>query len=229
MKRIIDFSVLLLIMMILYSCASLDRGTVRNSNTGYKYKPGVWHRVEIGQTLWRISKTYGVPLEVIKSVNEIDDVLHINPGTWIFIPGATKHLYVQGSLGDSNRNGRSFKISLPVKGEIVRKFGRIKKDFNYGIDIKVYGTRFVVSPYSGTVAYSGIVRGYGYVLIVDHGNGFYSLYTRDIEPVVKEGQKVSANTVIAKIVRNRGDSSTILHYELYYKGKPVNPLYYIDN
>ncbi len=218
------FLILSFITLLLYSCATMS-GT---KNVEQKvYKPGIWHRVEEGQTLWRISKTYGVSLEIIKEANEITDVLHIRPGTWIFIPGAKKHLYVQGGFDKATNGPQDFKIVLPVNGRIIRKFGKIKNDFNYGIDIKVIGGRYVLSSQKGKVVFSGVVRGYGYVVIIDHGNGYYSLYTKNIEPVVKEGESVKINSVIAKINRE-GGSEAVVHYELYYKGKPVNPLYYVE-
>ena len=212
-------------LIFLASCSTLsNRVTVKET----RYVRGIWHRVEEGQTLWRIAKTYSIPLETIKDANDIIDVLHISPGTWLFIPGAKRHLYVQGASIAGNFESKNFKIQLPVKGKIIDKFGKKKYDFNYGIDIKAIGSRYVITSQGGTVIFSGFVRGYGSVIIIDHGNNFYSLYTKDIDPVVKEGQKIESKTIIAKTIKKRGSDFPIVHFELYYKGKPVNPLYYMQ-
>ena len=219
------FLLVILAFLFMVSCTTLSN---RSNIEDVHYTRGVWHKVEGGQTLWRIAKTYSVPLETIKKANDIVDVLHITPGTWVFIPGAKKHLYVQGSLSIENRGSKTFNIQLPVQGDIIRKFGKLKNDFNYGVDIKAKGSKYVVSSQGGTVIYSGFLRGYGSVIIIDHGNNFYSLYTRDIDPIVKEGQKVELKTIIAKVIKKKGEESPIIHFELYYKGKPVNPLYYVQ-
>ena len=224
MKRI-PILIVILTLFILVSCSTMNNVPKVKE---VRYVRGIWHRVEEGQTLWRIAKTYSVSLETIKSANGIEDVLHISPGTWVFVPGAKKHLYVQGAFTSGNAESKDFTIHLPVKGEIIERFGKKKHDFNYGIDIKVLGPKYVTVSQRGTVIFSGFVRGYGPVVIVDHGNNFFSLYTRDIDPVVKEGQKIESKTIIAKAIRKRGTDFPIIHFELYYKGKPVNPLYYLQ-
>lgn len=221
-------SILLLIILALLFMVSCSTLSNRSNEEKVYYTRGIWHRMEEGQTLWRIAKTYSVSLETIKKANDIVDVLHIAPGTWIFIPGVKKHLYVQGSLAIKNMDSKKFYIQLPVIGNIIRKFGKLRNDFNYGIDIKTRSSKYVISSQGGTVIYSGFLRGYGSVIIIDHGNNFYSLYTRDIDPIVKDGQKIELKTIIAKTIKKKGEDSAIIHFELYYKGKPVNPLYYVQ-
>ena len=221
-------SFIVVILLILVSCSTMNNGPGGKPSTGKAgYVRGIWHKVEEGQTLWRIAKTYSIPLDEVKRTNDIEDVLHISPGTWIFIPGAKKHLYVQGSITSGTTSLGNFSLQLPVKGKIIGKFGKRKYDFNYGIDIKVLGSKYIITPQNGIVIYSGFIRGYGPVIIIDHGNNFYSLYTKDIDPIVKEGQKIEAKTIIAKTIKKRGSDFPVIHFELYYKGKPVNPLYYI--
>jgi septal ring factor EnvC (AmiA/AmiB activator) len=187
----------------------------------------VWHRIQEGQTLWRIAKTYRVTLENIKEANDLNDVVHIAQGTWIFIPGTTRVMYVQGNITGSADNIESMDFQWPVTGEVVKHFGKHHDDFNYGIDVQVKGTQNVVASQRGVVVLANTIRGYGNTIIIEHDNNFCSLYATNIISLVNEGQEVEMNTVIAKTSTTRGSGREVVHYELFFKGKPVNPLYYL--
>jgi lipoprotein NlpD len=72
-----------------------------------------------------------------------------------------------------------------------------------------------------------MIRGYGTTIIIEHENNYCSLYSKNIKSLVKEGQLVDKNSVIAKAGTVTSAISDVVHYELFYKGKPVNPLYYL--
>jgi LysM repeat protein len=216
--------VLTLVAVLVVSCGTTT-GLYRNAQSSSRQ--GVWHRVEQGQTLWRIAKTYRVSLEEIKDANDIEDVVHVSTGTWVFIPDAQEVLYVQGSVSGSPPDLEAVKFTWPVQGEIVRSFGKDQNDFNYGIDVETQGSSNVRAAEKGKVVISGIIRGYGKTIIIEHDNDFISLYSRDLQSFVKEGQSVDKNSVIAKIETPRNSEKAVVHYELFYKGKPVNPLYYL--
>ncbi len=216
--------VLTLAVFLVVSCGTTTE-LLRNGQSSVRQ--GVWHRVEQGQTLWRIAKTYRVSLDEIKYANDVEDVMHISTGTWLFIPDVQEVLYVQGSGSSAPPDLQAVDFTWPLQGEIVRPFGKEKNDFNYGIDMETRGASSVRASERGKVVISGIIRGYGNTIIIEHENDFISLYSKDLKSFVKEGQTVEKNTVIAKI-ENPGDSEqAIVHYELFYKGKPVNPLYYL--
>lgn len=189
---------------------------------------GVWHRVMKGQTLWRIAKTYRVTLDDLKEANDLADTVHVPEGAWLFIPKADRVLYVQGNGDSLPPESKKLDFAWPLRGEVVRSFGKLKNDFNYGIDLKTAGVKNVVASEGGTVILSGSIRGYGNTIIIEHESDFCSLYSRNIQSLVKEGQKVIKNTVIARLVPERPETAgDVIHYELFYKGKPVNPLYYL--
>ena len=216
-------SLLILVLAALLSCAttgvSLSEGQTRDA--------GVWHHVEEGQTLWRIAKTYRVSLEEIKNTNDIQDVVYVAKGTWIFIPGANEVLYVQGSKDSEPGAGYDPGFVWPIRGEVVQSFGESGRDFNYGIDIGSVKSQDIVASLEGTVVLSGTIRGYGTTIIIEHDNDFCSLYARNIKSLVREGQRVSRSSVIARAESNAITPGDVVHYELFYKGKPVNPLYYL--
>lgn len=203
------------------SCATNQQLEKRVSPQGR----GVWHRVHEGQTLWRIARTYRVGIEEIKEANDIEDVIHIARGTWIFIPRAERVLFVQGSQGQPAGDPSKIGFIWPVRGKVVRTFGKIKNDFLFGLDIQADGKE-VVSSLEGVVVVAGVIRGYGNTIIIEHDGDFCSLYARNLKILVKEGQEVKKNTVIARIEPGR-DSGEATHFELFYRGKPVNPLYYL--
>ncbi|MBN2324291.1 MAG: peptidoglycan DD-metalloendopeptidase family protein [Spirochaetes bacterium] len=220
MKRIV---LLILAALFLISCAGTQ---VAQRTDSSRYERGVWHRIKEGQTLWRISKTYRVDLEALKDANEIEDVVHIAQGTWIFIPGASKLLYVQGNV-ESSPEEATLDFVWPTSGEVVRSYGKEKNDFNYGIDIDLRGNENILATQSGTVVLSGKIRGYGPTLIIEHDNNFCSLYSKNLRILVKEGETVRRSQVVGKPESNGGSAQRIVHYELFHEGKSINPLYYL--
>ena len=211
-------------LLLLFSCAT----------TGETYRAddesraaGVWHRVEEGQTLWRIAKTYRVTLEEIKTANDIQDVVHVAKGTWLIIPTAEKVMYVQGSADAMPAEEYDPGFIWPLEGQIISSFGKSGKDFHYGIDIQSVRNQDVFATLAGTVVLSTTIRGYGPTIIIEHENNFCSLYAKNIKSLVREGQQVSKNSVIARASIGGTASGETVHYELFYKGKPVNPLYYL--
>jgi murein DD-endopeptidase MepM/ murein hydrolase activator NlpD len=210
--------------IFLLSCTSIQ---IADKSTTIKHERGVWHRVKEGQTLWRIAKTYRVELDAVKEANDIEDVVHIAQGTWIFIPGAKKHLWVQGNVESTPEGEAKLDFVWPTVGEIVRSYGKDKTDFNYGIDINLKGNENIVATQSGKVVLSGKIRGYGNTVIIEHENNFCSLYAKNLRVLVKEGQTVKKNQVIGKPELMTGGKQSIVHYELFHEGKSINPLYYL--
>ena len=123
------------------------------------------------------------------------------------------------------------KLVWPLKGEIIRKFGLEKNPKykritikNNGIDIKAeIGTK-VHAIADGVVAFSNVYAGQGKLIIIDHKNGYYSLYAHNSQLLVSKGESVKAGQVIAL----SGDSGQVeeasLHFEIRKRGTPVNPL-----
>jgi murein DD-endopeptidase MepM/ murein hydrolase activator NlpD len=211
-------------LIALSSCTTT--GTAQRSDAELQ-TAGVWHRVQEGQTLWRIAKTYRVSLEEIKDANDIQDVVHVAKGTWLHIPGASKLLYVQGNADSNPEIEYDPGFVWPVQGDIVSSFGKTANDYNYGIDIRSSRNQDVVATLEGTVVLAGTIRGYGTTIIIEHENNFCSLYAKNIKSLVKEGQRVNRNGIIARAGANATAAGDTVHYELFYRGKPVNPLYYL--
>jgi murein DD-endopeptidase MepM/ murein hydrolase activator NlpD len=81
---------------------------------------------------------------------------------------------------------------------------------------------------SGTVLYAGFTRQDGYIVILDHGNGYSSVYKHARKALKKTGDRVQIGDPVA-IVGNTGENTNgpHLHFELWYNQAPVNPEDYI--
>jgi len=115
----------------------------------------------------------------------------------------------------------------PVKGIVSSVFNAQEK--HYGIDIATRPKESVLATMKGTVIYTGFDANFGYVINLQHSNGFVSVYKHNAQLLKKEGDDVNGGEVIA-LAGNTGNLSTgeHLHFELWYKGKPVDPREYIN-
>ncbi len=114
----------------------------------------------------------------------------------------------------------------PVIGEISQKYD---KRSHPGVDIVTVKGKEVKACLAGTVIYSGFTQKDGYMMVVDHGNGFVSIYKHNRTNFKKIGDKVQLGDPIA-IVGNTGENTTgpHLHFELWHNQKAVDPVEYIN-
>jgi lipoprotein NlpD len=114
----------------------------------------------------------------------------------------------------------------PIKGKVIDKFS-IRHNGNKGIDIASKKGQTVIAVEAGKVVYSGSgLRGYGNLIIIKHSEDFLSAYAHNEVLFVKENQEVTRGQKIA-LVGNSGTDLVKLHFEIRFKGKPVNPLKYL--
>lgn len=142
---------------------------------------------------------------------------------------------VESSLGDipakdlegkpiAQRKGR---LPWPANGKIRTKFGsqRAVGGLRWsGVMIDAKAGQNVVAIARGRVAFADWLRGYGLMLIIDHGEGFMSLYGHNQSQFKEIGEWVEEGETIAIIGSSGGQSRSQLYFELRYKGKPVNPV-----
>jgi murein DD-endopeptidase MepM/ murein hydrolase activator NlpD len=109
----------------------------------------------------------------------------------------------------------------PVKGIVSQKFDL---QSHPGVDIVTSKDKNVIACLSGTVIYSGYTQKDGFVMIIDHANGYISVYKHNKTILKKAGSKVQMSDPIA-IVGNSGENTTgpHLHFELWYNQSVVNP------
>ena len=122
------------------------------------------------------------------------------------------------------------RLSMPVKGKIISKFGTDQSSdnktftFQKGIDIKPRKNESVKAVFYGKVIFARWFQGYGNLMIIDHGDSYYSLYAHNKELLKRMDEMVEKGEIIAIA----GDTGSIkglcLHFEIRHHGKPVDPM-----
>jgi len=121
------------------------------------------------------------------------------------------------------------RLAMPARGKITGKFGRQKHPqfnsytFNNGISISAPSGSDVRSVYDGKVIYAQYFKGYGNMIIIDHGNGYFSLYAHNSRILKKTGTNVAKNDIIASVGDIDSANGPSLYFEIRYQGKPIDP------
>jgi murein hydrolase activator len=124
-------------------------------------------------------------------------------------------------------------LMMPVKGKIVSFFGQHKDrvlkvtKFQNGINIKADRGEPIRAVYSGKTLFSSWFRGFGNMIIIDHGDHYYTVYAHLEEQFKSKGDPVEAGEVIATVGDTGSLTGTGLHFEIRHHGKPMNPLGWI--
>jgi septal ring factor EnvC (AmiA/AmiB activator) len=118
------------------------------------------------------------------------------------------------------------KLPWPTKGKFLSRFGQPKRNGDLkwnGILIKSnYGTPIRVVSH-GRVAFSDWLQGFGFITIIDHGNGYMTLYGNSETLLKKTGEWVRAGEIIATAGDSGGQPQSGVYFEIRSRGKPVNP------
>lgn len=121
-------------------------------------------------------------------------------------------------------------FSWPCTGILTSRFGYrslLGSTYHSGIDIgNSYGTSIYASD-GGTVTYSGWMSGYGYLIIIDHGNGYQTYYGHNSSLVASLGQKVHKGQLIARMGSTGRSTGNHCHFGVKFNGTFVNPLNYL--
>ena len=128
--------------------------------------------------------------------------------------------------GFASQKGR---MALPVRGEIVETYGKHKHPefnsytFSKGISIAASAGTEIKAIYDGSVIFADYFKGYGNMVIVDHGGGYFSLYAHASKITKKVGAEVSKNETLATVGDVDSAKGPMLYFEIRYQGKPVDP------
>lgn len=118
-------------------------------------------------------------------------------------------------------------LNLPVQGTITAKFGSQRKTGGFrwqGVMIRARQGTEVKTVSHGRVAFADWLRGFGLMVIVDHGDGYMSLYGHNENLYVETGDWVEAGEVVAAVGDSGGLQYSGLYFEIRANGKPTNPL-----
>ncbi len=129
----------------------------------------------------------------------------------------------------------SFKglLNMPVKGKIISSFGPYRNtefnvlNFQNGIDIQAEKGTPIRAVRPGRVLYSSWFKGYGNLIIIDHGKSYYTLYAHAQTLSRKVGDTVGADDVIAAVGDTGSLKGPMLHFEIRHHGNPIDPMKWI--
>ncbi len=183
---------------------------------------GVKHKVRKGETLWRIAKIYGVSVDDIIQANAIPNAASIEQNQLILIPGVAAVKNVESSAS-TEKDGD---YVWPVKGKVIAYFDDRKSGVaNAGIDVSAVEGEVVGAAREGRVVLADRLSGNGFTVILDHSDGFFTVYAHNERLMVKLGDYVLKGEKIAQVARE--GSLAYLHFEVRKGQKPTNPLYYL--
>lgn len=132
------------------------------------------------------------------------------------------------SAGDRRSSFRSLKgrLPLPVSGKVSNRFGDRRAESKLpwtGWFVRAPARQPVLAVAAGQVVYADWLRGFGNLLIVDHGEGYMSLYGNNETLYKQVGEKLQAGDIVAGVGNSGGNEDSGLYFELRHKGSPLDP------
>lgn len=190
---------------------------------------GIYHTVETGQTLWRISRTYGVDLETLQWVNDVEDVTDLRVGRVLFIPGVDRALTVQATVPEDDVPLTGMVDLLwPLMGRKTSGYGPRGGRHHQGLDLAAPTGTLVLAAADGKVAYSGNgMRGYGKVVVIKHHNDLSTVYAHNSSLLVRMGDSVEQGQTVAKVGQTGWATGPHLHFEVRRRGVPEDPMNFL--
>jgi len=136
------------------------------------------------------------------------------------------------NLPSDNFSGANFsalkgKLRLPVRGTVSNRFGSARQDSGVswkGLFIKASEGTEVKAVATGRVVFADWLRGFGNLIIIDHGDGYMSLYGNNQSVLKQAGEMVKSGDTIASVGNTGGNESNGLYYELRNQSRPFDPM-----
>lgn len=199
---------------------------------------GVLHTVQPGDTLESLSAQYGISQEdiIAYSPNNLSFPYRLEPETQILVPGAVRELFVwsppdlSSVTGSSSFGGQALVVGtgsfiFPVNS---RNYTQFYWYGHRGIDIGLPEGSALYAADTGTVTYAGWNNwGYGNLIVVNHGNGYETLYGHLSSINVVPGQIVYQGNVIGGTGNTGNSSGPHVHFEIRINGNQDDPCWYL--
>jgi murein DD-endopeptidase MepM/ murein hydrolase activator NlpD len=199
---------------------------------------GVAVTVKSGDTLESLAKKYSASSQAILDFpfNDIPDDFSLKSGQSLIIPegsppesAAPKTRAQPQYIAQNLPNSPTF--NAPSGGSfiwptVMKTYGNLFAWWHPGVDFANSSAPPVVASDGGTVVVAGWPDGYGYGnrVVINHGNGYQTLYAHLSNIYVSVGQTVSRGQTIGQMGNTGRSTGTHLHFEVHYKGVAVNPL-----
>lgn len=201
---------------------------VRQLKSGQNLKipsaDGLVHSVKSGDSLSSLSVKYGVTVEDLLDVNDLESQV-LTAGQTLFIPGARLS-------SETLRMAMGELFTWPLKGSwrLTSNYGRRADpftgvtSFHTGIDMAMPSGTPVYSSMSGKIESVGYTNIFGNYVIIKHVNGYQTLYAHLTKSLVKSGQNVAQGAKIGLVGSTGYSTGPHLHFTVFKNGKLVDPM-----
>lgn len=219
----------MLAMLAITGCGSHRGGA---SSAATSLQRAQTHTVRSGETLYHIAEYYGVSPAALMEANDIHDPRDLRVGQIILIPGR----YRSTAIGSADESGSGperppppqHAFAWPISGGTLSSpFGIRHGVMHDGIDIAAPIGTPVMAADSGIVVYSGKLRGYGNVVIIQHTDHFATVYGHDSVNRVSTGDRVTRGEIIGKVGDSGRTTGPNLHFEVRHDNLAYNPLIFL--
>jgi len=194
---------------------------------------GIAHTVAKGDTVYSIAKKYDADVQAIVdfpfNTFTNDETFELAIGQTIIVPegvmpavsATPRQRQMTPNAGTVTASGQ---FVWPTQGTITQRFSW----YHPGLDIANRSLPTTVAADSGRVIYAGWdASGYGYMVLVDHGNGYKTRYAHLSQIMVISGQTIGRGTAVGKMGSTGRSTGPHLHFEIYLNGVRVNPMGYL--
>jgi murein hydrolase activator len=182
---------------------------------------------EIRDAKKRILRLLADESRLARLVEEIGKVLAARPGAGYARVTSVPESGAQAPGLFSRLKGS---LRLPVRGELAGRFGSPRTEGGgsaKGVFIRAPEGEQVRAVGTGQVVYADWMRGFGNLLIVDHGEAYLSIYGNNESLLKQTGDSVTVGEPVATVGQSGGNEETGLYFELRHLGKPFDPLHWV--
>ncbi len=217
-----------LLSLLAFSCAT----------PGY----GIYYKIESAQSFSDISAKCGIPENELKKANNIPETELPLDGETIFIPGISELSECKNPVPAKpapapevtpvetvklSEDEIISKFIWPVKGVVVTVFGKSGNTKNDGIDIAIPADSPVSAAADGKILFAENHGGFGNTIIIEHSEGFITVYAHNNILKVKSGDLVKKGDIIALSGMTGSAKIPYLHFEIRQGSEPLDPKKYL--
>lgn len=180
---------------------------------------GTVHRVRGGESLWTISRRYGVNVDAIARANRLANDSLLAVGQQLIIPTRGPASPMESTAPRVASAG----FMWPLRGRITSGFGMRWGRMHQGLDIAAPHGHPVLASRDGRVSFAGRWGGYGNLVIISRSSGVSTYYAHLSRIEVRVGQTLEAGQRIGRVGSTGNSTGPHLHFEIRFNGRPVNP------
>lgn len=195
---------------------------------------GRYHRVQSGETIWKIARAYRVPVQDLAELNNIQNDSKLEAGQRLYLPQRPRGKSwkklpkeKEALVFDAPIKVDRKKFIWPVDGTVFSQFGIRNGRRHDGIDISAPAGTKIRAAANGKVAFAGRLGGYGNVVILRHDGDFFTTYAHNTKNGAKKGDNIKQGQIIAYVGKTGRASGPHCHFEIRDGQKARNPLFFL--